>query len=769
MEMDTSIQQVFALAVKEAMNAKAESIEPVHLFIAACRNESAIIVDAFRAKRIDPVDLRRKARAIAHAQAGKAGGPPGKVSHAVTQALNKARKRADALGWPLDAGFVLSAVLGSPDPALRKLIEAETLPVDDLVFFLERASCEPHLSSVARESAANIGDPALVVPLPPLHAGHPATPALDKVGKDYTAMARAGKLEPVLGRKDEMKQIVRVLLRKEKSNPVLIGEAGVGKSAIVAGLAARAAGPDAPADIRDLRFVELMMSSIVAGTIWRGQFEERMQEVLKEAESDPRLVVFIDEIHMIAGAGSASGTAMDAANIMKPALARGAIRCIGATTPAEYAKHIEKDPALERRFQPVRIEEPSPEEAREILAGLRPHYEKHHGVKLTDEALDAAVSLSVRYLPDRRLPDKARDLIDQAAVGKRFLTFTPGATPSADEKVVTKDDVAVIVVEWTGIPLDGLTADRKERFLHMEDALRRRVIGQDAAVAAVAEVVRTAQAGLSRPDRPSGVFLFTGPTGVGKTELARALAEFLFGDERSLLRFDMSECMEEHSVSKLIGSPPGYVGHGEGGRLTDAVRRSPYCVVLFDEIEKAHPRVSDLFLQVFDTGRLTDSQGRTADFRNAVIIMTSNLRPALPDRERGPMGFKGGGPEPGSKDTMREALLSHFRPELLNRVGRVVEFEPLCSSHAREIVEKLLSQVRRRIEEKHVTLEVTPQALDVLARHAFTPEYGAREMERLIERDVVQPLAKGILEGRFKEGSKARLAAKGGRIMVEST
>ena len=555
---------------------------------------------------------------------------------------------------------------------------------------------------------------------------------------------------------------------------MLVGEAGVGKTSIVEGLALRVAATDSPAEIREWRIVELALSSLVAGTKYRGEFEERIQKVIDEAESDPQLILFLDELHTLVGAGSAGGS-LDAANILKPALARGRIRLIGATTPNEYRQYIEKDSALERRFQPVRVEEPTPEQTREILLELRSTYEAHHKVEITDEAIDAAVELSVKHLPDRRLPDKARDLIDRAAVARRFLTLSPNKVSEADQKRVTRDDVAQVVAQWTGIPVERLTADEQTRLLEMEDALRKRVIGQDHAIEAVAQSIRTAMSGLSDPARPYGVFLFMGPTGVGKTELAKALAEFLFGDERRLVRFDMSEYMEEHTVSKLIGAPPGYVGHDEGGALTDAVRKTPYCVLLFDEVEKAHPRVSDIFLQIFDDGRLTDSHGRIADFHHAVIILTTNIKGA---NERKPVrGFRAGKPaEAGneredelSSEEVNKLLLSRFRPELVNRFSRVIQFHRLGASQMREIINKLIVRVQGRVADKNIELHLASSAYDSLMKLGYKPEWGAREMERVIEQKIVQPLAQGLLAGEFKTGDVVYVVADGAEVTLTTT
>jgi ATP-dependent Clp protease ATP-binding subunit ClpC len=552
--------------------------------------------------------------------------------------------------------------------------------------------------------------------------------------------------------------VIRALLRKQKSNPVLIGDAGVGKTSIVEGIALRAAQPEAPEEIRDLRFVELLMGPLAATAKFRGDFEEVMSRILGEVASDPELVLFVDEIHTLVGTGG--GGPLDAANLLKPALARDKLRCIGATTPAEYRKHIEKDPALERRFQPVRVEEPTPEQTRVILDGVRAILESHHRVKLEDAAIDCAIELSVRFLPDRRLPDKARDLLDQAAASRRFLTLSPAKRK--ETPIVQPEDVAAVVSDWTGIPMERLSPDVQRRLRTMDESLKARVIGQDHAVDAVTSVLRTALVGLSDRRRPYGVFLFLGPTGVGKTELAKAVAEQVFGDARHLVRIDMSELSEPHAVSRLIGAPPGYVGHEDGGQLTNAVMRMPYCVILFDEVEKAHPKVADVFLQLFDDGQLTDSSGKKVDFKSTIVIMTSNLGQA----EKKPMGFRAGDDAAPAPAPLPRELLGFFRPELLNRVGRVVQFRALDPADVKQIIDKILREVSRRLAGRGIELSLTPQAYDAVARLGFDRERGARELERVIERQIVQPLATGLLMGRFSRGDVVRADARDGGIFL---
>ena len=575
--------------------------------------------------------------------------------------------------------------------------------------------------------------------------------ALAYFGRDLSRLAKDGKLAPVIGRKPEMLKIAQTLLQSRKNNVILVGEAGVGKTGIVEGLAQRIAQGKVPDELKATRIIELSMSLLVAGTKYRGEFEERMQAVIKEASVDSNIVLFLDEIHTLMGAGKAGGS-MDAANIMKPALARGEIRVIGATTIAEYRLHIEKDAALERRFQKVDVEEPTPEEALEILRGIRTRMEEHHGIKITDGAISAAVEWSVRYLPDFRLPDKAIDLLDTACAQARFLTFSgqPG------QSGVDREQIAAVVASRCKIPVGTLTEDEGQRLRSMEEVLGRRVKGQETAIKTVSDAVRLARTGLGNPNRPVGSFLFVGPSGTGKTELAKALSEFLFHDESSLIRFDMSEFMEEHSVSKLIGAPPGYKGCDEEGQLTGKVRTRPYSVVLFDEIEKAHPRVLDIFLQIFDEGTLTDANGRKCSFRNVVIILTSNLGSGELAAKK-EMGF-GAKPEDAAKiqvrmdERIRGAIKSHLRPELVNRLSSIVQFHQLATADIREIVGKCLAALNTRLADRQITVSLSPDVVDLIVKEGFSPEYGARELERAIERLISKPLAEAILAGSIKSG-----------------
>jgi len=684
--------------------------------------------------------------------------------------------------------------------------------------------------------------------------------ALERYGRDLTALARQGKLDPVIGRDEEIRRVIQVLLRRTKNNPVLIGEPGVGKTAIVEGLAQRIVRGDVPEGLRDKRIVQLDLAAMLAGAKYRGEFEERLKAVLDEIRaSEGEIIVFIDEVHTVVGAGAAEG-AMDAANMLKPMLARGELHAIGATTLDEYRKHIEKDPALERRFQPVYVDEPSVEDTISILRGLRERYELHHKVRILDSALVAAAVLSHRYITNRFLPDKAIDLVDEAAARLRMeITSMPAELDELTRRItqleierealrkerdeasrqrlaelerelanlreqeqvlrsqweqerqalerinalkeqieqtrieieqalrvadytraselqygrlvelerqlreeerrlaevqrqgrllkeeVDADDIAEIVSKWTGIPVAKLMESEMEKLVHMEERLHERVVGQDEAVRAVSNAIRRARAGLQDPNRPLGSFIFLGPTGVGKTELARALAEFLFDDERAMVRIDMSEYQERHTVSRLIGAPPGYVGYEEGGQLTEAVRRRPYSVVLFDEIEKAHPEIFNVLLQVLDDGRLTDGQGRTVDFRNTVIIMTSNLgseyiQALLPYREE------------EAYQRVMEAVRAHFRPEFLNRIDEIIMFRPLTREQLSQIVDIQLRQVRQRLKQRNITLQVTLRAKEWLAERGYDPVYGARPLKRVIQRELLDRLANKILRGEVRDG-----------------
>ncbi len=648
------------------------------------------------------------------------------------------------------------------------------------------------------------------------------TENLDKFGRDLTALAKEGKVDPVIGRQNEIERVTQILSRRTKNNPCLIGEPGVGKTAIAEGLALKIAKNEVPEILKDKRIVSLDLTGMVAGTKYRGDFEDRIKSCIEEVTKSGNVILFIDEIHTLVGAGSAEG-ATDAANILKPSLARGDLQVIGATTIEEYRKNIEKDAALERRFQPVTVGEPTEDEAVEILKGLRDKYEAHHKVKITDDAIHAAVKLSARYIGDRYLPDKAIDLIDEASSRVRLKAFTPPADikdlenkikeiseekASAvnsqeferaaklrdDEKELQKklseekakweetmghvsgevgiNEIAEIVASWTGIPVNQLTIEESQRLLNLEKELHNRLIGQNEAVSAVSKAIRRSRVGLKDPKRPIGSFIFLGPTGVGKTELCKALAQAMFGDENAIIRLDMSEYMEKHTVSRLVGSPPGYVGYEEGGQLTEKIRRKPYSVVLFDEIEKAHPDVFNMMLQILDDGILTDSQGRRVSFKNAVIIMTSNVGAKLITDKQASLGFSSGG-STMSFEKIREAVMGElkntFRPEFLNRVDDIIVFSRLSKENIREIAKKMLDNVKYRVAEMEIDMEFTDAAADKIADVGFDEVYGARPLRRAVRTNIEDKLSELLLEGKIQAGKKYVCDVKDGEFVFEET
>ncbi|MEG3626748.1 ATP-dependent Clp protease ATP-binding subunit [Streptomyces poriticola] len=739
-------------------------------------------------------------------RSGPAQHPPGEAPPPTSLSLTPAVKRAllDAHEMARASGtgyigpeHVLSALAANPDSAAGHILNA--------------ARYAP--SGMPREAPETGAPPRAERP-----GAASSTPTLDKYGRDLTELARQGRIDPVIGREQEIEQTVEVLSRRGKNNPVLIGDAGVGKTAVVEGLAQRIVDTDVPDVLIGRRVVALDLTSVVAGTRYRGDFEERMNNIVGEirANSD-RLIIFIDELHTVAGAGGGGeGGSMDAGNILKPALARGELHIVGATTLEEY-RRIEKDAALARRFQPILVPEPSTADAVEILRGLRDRYEAHHQVRYTDEALVAAVELSDRYLTDRRLPDKAIDLIDQAGARVRLQARTKGTGVRAMEReveqltrdkdqavadesyeqalqlrdritelkeriadadahdegdegldlVVGTEAVAEVVSRQTGIPVSSLTQEEKDRLLGLEEHLHQRVVGQNEAVRVVSDAVLRSRAGLASPDRPIGSFLFLGPTGVGKTELARALAEALFGSEDRMVRLDMSEYQERHTVSRLVGAPPGYVGHEEAGQLTEVVRRHPYSLLLLDEVEKAHPDVFNILLQVLDDGRLTDSQGRTVDFSNTVVVMTSNLGSDVITRRGAGIGF-GGGDAEADEEARREQVLrplrEHFRPEFLNRIDEIVVFRQLSGDQLRQITSLLLEQTRRMVRAQGITVDFTDAAVDWLAERGFQPEYGARPLRRTIQREVDNELSRLLLDGRVGEGGRVTVDVADGRL-----
>jgi ATP-dependent Clp protease ATP-binding subunit ClpC len=653
---------------------------------------------------------------------------------------------------------------------------------------------------------------------------HSKTPTIDQMGMDLTAAARSGKLDPVVGREQEIERVIQILSRRTKNNPALIGEPGVGKTAIVEGLAQRIIANEVPETIAGKRLLTLDVGSLVAGTKYRGEFEERLKKIIEEIRSSGDCIIFIDEVHTLVGAGAAEG-AVDAANILKPALSRGELQCIGATTLDEYRKYIEKDAALQRRFQEVIVREPTVDETVQILKGIRERYEQHHRLKISDEALKAAAEMSNRYITDRSLPDKAIDLIDEAASRVRMqISVTPlnlkeamkaleavlrekedaiqrgdyeAAALARDREVklrerigrlesgwqqnqgtekptVTAEDIATIVAMWTGIPVKAIDQDESTRLLGMEDALHQRIVGQEDAVATISRAVRRARAGLKDPKRPIGSFMFMGPTGVGKTELAKALAEFMFGSEEALIKIDMSEFMERHAAARLVGAPPGYVGYEEGGQLTEAVRRKSYSVILLDEIEKAHPDVFNMLLQIMEDGKLTDAKGRTVDFRNTIVIMTSNI--GAQQMTKGAIAFRSG------KDTERQAqmdydsmkervtteLKNNFKPEFLNRIDAVIVFHQLTLEQMRSIIDLLLSRIRKQLTEQEIELQIPQETKDFLVDKGFDQQYGARPLRRTLQNLVEDPLAEGLLQGKFRAGDIVVAEARDGQLVLEA-
>ncbi len=714
---------------------------------------------------------------------------------------------------------LLMALLREPDCAATRLIASTGADVNklytDIVDIFRSSDYRPQQSQPTQAASAGRSG----------GKGKSDTKTLDQFSRDLNKAAQNGELDPVIGREKEIQRVIQILSRRTKNNPVLIGEPGVGKTAIAEGLAQLIVAGDVPEDLRDKRVVSLDLTGMLAGTKYRGDFEERIKAAIQEAHKAGNVILFIDELHTIIGAGAAEG-AIDAANIIKPALGRGEIQVVGATTLNEYRKHIEKDAALERRFQPVMVEEPSPEESVEIIKGLRDKYEAHHKLTITDEAIEAAVTMSGRYINDRFLPDKAIDLMDEACSRVRMKTLTPPndlkdiekridalvnekeaainaqdyerAAKLRDEEKAVRDeldearkkwddsrtgqrsgrsvgaeDIAEVVSGWTGIPVTSLTETESERLLKMEEILHRRVIGQDEAVSAVSRAIRRGRVGLKDPKRPVGSFLFLGPTGVGKTELCKALAEAVFGDENAMIRIDMSEYMEKHTVSKLIGSPPGYVGYDEGGQLTEKVRRKPYSVILFDEIEKADEDVFNVMLQIMDDGVLTDSQGRKVDFKNTIIVMTSNIGARnITDRQK-KLGFAGADEGNGVKsvEEIRELVMKDlkntFRPEFLNRIDDIIVFSQLTREDIRQIASHMIATVAERLKGLGIGLTVMDEALDKLAEEGFDPVYGARPLRRKIQSALEDQVAEKMLDGTLKDGDTARATLENDKIVVD--
>jgi ATP-dependent Clp protease ATP-binding subunit ClpC len=795
-------QEAVRSAQEAAKGLGAATIGTDHLLVGIARDRGSVASRALQAVGLDFDKLSHAVRQLAPAPGpGPAPGvviefaPDAKLAirHAVDEAQ---RLKAQLVGTDHLLAGVLQETSGAGVKVLLSLgVDAKVL-TDRLYELMGAKPAGPYGASAESK-----------------------TPALDAFGRDLTKLARDGKLDPVIGREKEIERVIQILSRRTKNNPVLIGDPGVGKTAIVEGLAQQIAARRVPEMLLEKKVVQLDLAGLVAGTKFRGEFEERLKGVVDEITKSRDVVLFIDEMHTLVGAGAAEG-AIDAANILKPALARGELQAVGATTLDEYRKYVEKDAALERRFQPVLVDEPTVEETVAILRGLRERYEAHHHVQITDEALDAAARLSARYIADRFLPDKAIDLMDEAAAKVHLANLVVPPDVAAAEAevaklsrekeeaiarddfdaanrahvralelqaklsqvkgkwdqekaakqaaaVVSREDIAGIVADWTGIPVTELTEEEQARLLRMEDELHRRLVDQDEAVRAVAAAVRAARAGLKDPGQPVGSFIFLGPTGVGKTELAKALAAFLYGDEEAMVRIDMSEYQERHTVSRLVGAPPGYVGYEEGGQLTEQVRRRPYSVVLLDEIEKAHADVFNILLQVMDDGRLTDSHGKTVDFKNVILIMTSNVgAPRIMELSANPRKLDAAALYAEMKEAVFEEIKGVFRPEFINRVDDVIVFHALGPAEIKKIVDLLIARVRARLADQGMALELTDGARDYLARGGFEPAYGARPLRRLITRAVANPLANKILAGDVGRGDTVVVDARDGALVI---
>jgi ATP-dependent Clp protease ATP-binding subunit ClpC len=716
-----------------------------HLLLGIVREGTGLGARVLRERGLGEETL--KAAVIKLAGEGVQGNPEQGLTLAAKKAIERAAADAAAMGHGyVGTEHILLGILRQPECSGARALIASGAELNDIYTDIMQVFG----AAAARPRA----------PQPRGGVRHAETRVLDMYGRDLTELASAGEIDPVVGRSREIERAVEILSRRTKNNPVLIGEPGVGKTAVAEGLALCVASGQAPEGIINKRIVSLDLPALLAGTKYRGDFEERVKAVLKDVKRAGDVILFIDEMHTIIGAGNAEG-AIDAANILKPALGRGEVQIIGATTPEEYRRHIEKDAALERRFQPVNVAEPTKEAARLMLSGVAPKLEQHHGVKISGEALDAAVELSVRYINDRFLPDKAIDLVDEAAAKLRV---------SGAGELVGKSDIEDVVSAWTGVPVRGMDEDETRRLRELESILRSRVVGQDEAVSAAARTIRRGRVGLRDPERPVGSFLFLGPTGVGKTELCRAIAQAVYGSEKALIRLDMSEYMEKQAVSRLIGSPPGYVGYDDGGQLTEKVRRKPWSVVLFDEIEKAHEDVWGILLQILEDGRLTDSQGRTASFKNSVIVMTSNIGARYMTDGAKKLGFEYRGDGDPAEADIRERVMAElrqtFRPEFLNRIDETIIFRRLCEEDVRKIASRMLSLAGERFKALGCGLEVTEKAREELARRGFDEKFGARPLRRVIQTQVEDPAAELILQRAPVQGEIFRADVLDGKIIL---
>ncbi|MGP4082468.1 ATP-dependent protease ATP-binding subunit ClpC [Pseudalkalibacillus sp. R45] len=795
-------QKVLALAQEEAIRLGHNNVGTEHILLGLVREGEGIAAKALSVLGLSPEKIQKEVETLI-----------GKGQESV-QTIHYTPRAKKVIELSMDEARKLGhSYVGTEHILLGLIREGEGVAarvLNNLGVSLNKARQQVLQLLGSNESSSSSGGSSV----------NANTPTLDSLARDLTAVARDGSLDPVIGRGKEIERVIEVLSRRTKNNPVLIGEPGVGKTAIAEGLAQQIINNEVPETLRDKRVMTLDMGTVVAGTKYRGEFEDRLKKVMDEIRQAGNIILFIDELHTLIGAGGAEG-AIDASNILKPALARGELQCIGATTLDEYRKYIEKDAALERRFQPIRVNEPTNDESIQILKGLRDRYEAHHRVTITDDAIDAAVKLSDRYISDRFLPDKAIDLIDEAASKVRLRSYTAppnlkeleqrlesvrkekdaavqsqefekaASLRDSEQKLreelettknswkqkqgqenteVTPEDIALVVANWTGIPVSKLKQEETERLLNMEDILHNRVIGQDEAVKAISKAIRRARAGLKDPKRPIGSFIFLGPTGVGKTELARALAEALFGDEDSTIRIDMSEYMEKHTTSRLVGSPPGYVGHEEGGQLTEKVRRNPYSVILLDEIEKAHPEVFNILLQVLEDGRLTDSKGRTVDFRNTVVIMTSNVGASTLKRNKH-MGFTTQSEDQAyenMKTKVMDEMKKAFRPEFLNRIDETIVFHTLDKKHLKHIIGLMSNQLQKRLAEQGIDIELTEAALEKIAEEGYDPDYGARPLRRALQRRIEDRLSEELLRGTIAKGQTVRIDVENNDFTVNT-